>query len=183
MLLDTIPVLVGILLAVFVNNWKESASDRVYLENSISSIVKQNQENIKELEYALERQRVFMDSLDKYLDNDDFTLANVIMNVGGVYSPDLKSTTWKFLVENENHTLVPYEFINRLSEIEKYETLVNRYNEKLGDIVFQPAFFNDPEMKRVCYILFNDFGNIEKMFVEELQAFNEYVSKKYQLKD
>lgn len=178
-LVDIIPVLVGILLALFINNWQQSRSESSYIRNSVSSIIKENEANIKELQYSLGRQAKFVDSLRKYLDDDTYTLADVIMKTQGVTTPDLKSTTWKFLVQDSKHTLVSYEFINWLAEIEKYEVLVNRYNSKVGDIIFQPAFFDDPRLKRVSLILFNDFGATEMNLIEELKQFNEFAMKTY----
>ncbi|MEO9483591.1 MAG: hypothetical protein ABJG47_09110 [Ekhidna sp.] len=178
-LVDIVPVLVGILLALFINNWQQSRSERNYIENSVASIIKENEENIKELRYAVERQTVFMDTLYKYLDNDEFALVDVLRRAKGVYTPDLKSTTWKFLIQDSKHTLVSYEFINRLAEIEKYEVLVSRYNVKLSDIIFQPAFFDDPRMKDVCAILFGDFGSVQNDLINELESFNAYARKTY----
>lgn len=178
-LVEIIPVLVGILLALFINNWQQSLSEANYIENSVASIIKENRENIRELNYALERQATFMDTLQRYLENDRYTLADVIQKVGGVYTPDLKSTTWKFLVQDSKHTLVTYEFINQLAEIEKYETLVSRYNEKVGDMIFQQAFFDDPGLKRVAFILFSDFGSTEQNMIKELESFNDFASESY----
>ncbi len=182
-LIDIVPVLVGILLALFINNWQQSRAEKNYIQNSVVSIIKENEANIAELNEALRRQAIFMDTLELYLDDDQYTLADVIKKARGVYTPDLKSTTWKFLVQDSKHTLVSYEFINRLAEIEKYEVLVNRFNTKLGDIIFQPAFFDDPRMKNVCGILFSDFGGIESSLIKELKAFNAYARKTYSIEE
>ncbi|MEP1035011.1 hypothetical protein [Ekhidna sp.] len=180
-LIDIIPVLVGILLALFINNWQQSNSEKNYIQNSVKSIIKENEGNILELNEALRRQALFMDTLERYLDDDEYTLADIIRKSKGVYTPDLKSTTWKFLIQDSKHTLVSYEFINRLAEIEKYEVLVNRFNTKLGDIIFQPAFFDDPRMKNVCGILFSDYGAIEFSLINELKEFNDYARKTYSI--
>ena len=99
-LIDIVPVLVGILLALFINQYQQFQSEKAYIRNSVQSIILENEENIKELEYALQRQAVFVDTLDNYLDKDHYTLADVLKKARGVYSPDLKSTTWKFLVQD-----------------------------------------------------------------------------------
>lgn len=180
-LVDIIPVLVGILLALFINNWQQSRAEKNYIQNSVVSIIKENEANILELNEALRRQTIFMDTLEAYLDDDQYTLADVIKKARGVYTPDLKSTTWKFLVQDSKHTLVSYELINRLAEIEKYEVLVNRYNTKLGDIIFQPAFFDDPRMKNVCGILFSDFQGVENSLIKELESFNNFARETYSI--
>ena len=180
-LLDVVPVLVGILLALIINNWRQSSSEQRYIETSVASIIKENEENIKELNYALQRQAVFMDTLKFYLEHNEMSLIDVMQKTNGVYTPDLKSTTWKFLVQDSKHTLVPYEFINRLAEIEKFEKLVDRYNEKVGDLIFQIDFFDEPQLKRVAYILFSDFGPNENEMIKELEDFNEYARQLYDI--
>lgn len=180
-LIEIIPVLVGILLALFINNWRQSVSESNYINNSIISIIKENGENIDELNYSIQRQITFIDTLEYYMEDDRFKLVDIIRKTSGVYTPDLKSTTWKFLIQDSKHTLVEYEFINRLAEIEKYENLIGRYNDKVGDLIFQQGFFDDPGLKRVAYILFSDFGNNERLMIEELKSFNRYAIQTYEI--
>lgn len=178
-LIEIIPVLVGILLALLINSWQQKLREEAYLKNSIQSIINENEENIKELNHAIKRQAILLDTLDKYMEEDRYSLADVLQKSQGVYTPDLKSTTWMFLIQDSKHTLVTYEFINMLAEIEKYEGLINRYNDKLGDIIFQPDFFDNPRMKMVCYALFSDFGQTEQSLIKHLEEFNEYARTEY----
>ncbi len=175
-LVDIVPVLVGILLALFISNWQQSKSEEDYINNSIQAIIKENQSNIAELSNSLNRQRGFLDTLRKY-NTDDYSLYDIVQQAKGLNTPDLKSTTWKFLVQDSKHTLVDYEFINRLAEIEKYEMLINRHNEKVLDMFYQPAFFNDPELKRVCDLMLQDMMNIERDLRKVLEEFIAYAKK------
>ena len=68
-----------------------------------------------------------------------------------------------------------------MAEIEKYEVLVNRYNVKLGDLVFQQAFFEDPRLKDVTLALFSDFGPIQQTMIKELESFNEFAIKEFDM--
>lgn len=175
-LIDIVPVLVGILLALFISNWQQMQSEKAYIENSIQAIVKENQSNIAELENSLRRQRGFLDTLRKYK-SDEYSLYDIVQKAQGLNTPDLKSTTWKFLVQDSKHTLVDYEFINRLAEIEKYEVLINRHNEKVLDMFYQPAFFKDPELKKVCDLILQDMMNIESSLKAILEDFEIYVKQ------
>ncbi len=173
-LTDIVPVLVGILLALFISNWQQLRSERAYIKNSIQAIINENQSNIDELSNSLERQRGFLDTLRKY-NTPDRSLFDIIQLANGLNTPDLKSTTWKFLIQDSKHTLVDYEFINRLAEIEKYEILINRHNEKVLDMIYQPAFFNDPDLKRVCGVMLQDLISSEIALKRTLEEFEEYV--------
>ena len=170
--LETIPVIIGILIAVVISNIQQRYADRQYLKTTIKSIRTQNLENVGELQYALERQSILLDSLRALMKDDESTLFDAIGKGKGLYTPDLKSTTWQFLFENENHTLVSYDLINQLSEIEKYEGLVNGYNESVKQILFNPEVFENPKMKRILLIWLYDFMAVERDMIEELHAFD-----------
>jgi len=175
-LIDIIPVLTGILLALIISNWQQSRSERAYIINSIQAIINENESNIAELENSIGRQRGFVDTLRKY-NSDAYSLYDIVQLANGLNTPDLKSTTWKFLVQDSKHTLVDYEFINRLAEIEKYEILINRHNEKVLDLFYQPAFFNDPELKRVCDLVLQDMMHNELDLKNTLENFVLYAKK------
>lgn len=170
-LIDIVPVLVGILLALIINNWQQTVSEKRYIEGSIKAIIRENQSNIAELSNSLKRQQIFMDTLKKY-SADEYSLYDVIQRVPGLTTPDLKSTTWKFLIQDSKHTLVNYEFINKLAEIEKYETLVNRHNQKVLDMIYQPSFFTDPIVKDVAEVMVLDLKEIESELRNALEDFN-----------
>lgn len=172
-LVDIIPVVVGILLALLISNWQQLKSEENYIANSVSAIIEENKSNIEELDYAIERQSLFIDSLRKY-DSNEYTLSDMMKITNGLYTPDLKSTTWKFLIQDSKHTLVNYELISRLSEIEKYEVLVNRYNQQVTNIIYQPAFFNDPDLKKVCFVILLDYREMEKSMKAALEEFNAF---------
>ncbi len=174
--IDIIPVLIGILLALFINNWRQSVSDKKYIQNSISAIVEENKANMDELKYAMRRQRQILDTLNRYMEDDNVSLAQAVHRGNGLYTPDLKSITWTFLVQDSKHTLVTYDYISKLADIEKYESLISRYNIKVNDIFYQPAYYSDPALKRVCQGMINDLIGIENNFMSALEAFNDYAA-------
>ena len=174
--LETIPVIIGILIAVIINNLQQSFADKKYLSTTLNAIKTQNKENIAELEYALKRQNVLLDSLEAYLVDDSLTLFDVLRRGKGLYTPDLKSTTWKFLMEGRNHTLVSYRIISQLNEIEKYEELVKGYNSSVKDILFTTDLFENPKMKKVLWVWMKDFSSVEKDMISELEKFDSLAS-------
>ena len=174
--LETIPVIIGILIAVVINSVQQRFADQQYVNTTLEAIKYQNQENVSELEYALSRQGRLLDSLEVYLEDDSQTLFDVIGKGRGLYTPDLKSTTWKFLMEGRNHTLVSYDIISQLSEIEKYEELVKGYNTSVKGVLFTPDLFDNPKMKRVLWVWIKDFGAVERSMIVELNKFDSLAS-------
>lgn len=176
-LIDIIPVLIGILLALLVNNWRQMTSERSYIDNSIRAIMLENESNIEELENSLRRQHAFLDTLRKHRTKEN-SLHDIVRIAKGLNTPDLKSTTWRFLIQDSKHTLVDYEFISRLAEIEKYESLIDQHQQKVLDMIYQPDFFRDPDLKEVCNLMLQDFIEVERQLVDALEEFNSFALSK-----
>lgn len=174
--LDTIPVIIGILIAVVISNIQQHYANRAYLRSTISSIKAQNIENIKELEYAIERQEQLADTLGLYLEDEHITFIDAVVKARGFNTPDLKSSTWRILFENGNHTLVPYEVLNQLSEIEKYEELVRNYGKALTQLFYSTEAFENPHVKNVALGMIWDFRHTEETMIKEIHKFDSLTS-------
>ncbi len=168
-LLDIVPVVVGILLALFINQWQQTRSDRNFIRKSLEAIVAQNKLNVQELTYALARQDQLIDSLKYYIRDPEVMLFDVVSKANGLYTPDLQSTTWKFLLENNNHTLVPYTYIKSLSKIEKYEELIDRHNANIIGHFHDPQVLKDPAFKELLYRNLHDLRNVERDLISAFQ--------------
>ncbi len=181
-----IPVVAGVLLALLINQWQQDQSEKQFVKKSLRAISNQNNINSEELEYALKRQTVLIDTLRKYVSDSSVNMITSIRKGGGLYTPDLRSSTWKFLLDNNNHTLVSYDYLNQLAEVEKYERLIDRYNAQLTQLFYDPRTYQDPFFKRILLSNLYEFRNVEgqlldtfeKMDSIQFQLFPETVVKR-----
>ena len=60
---DMIPVIFGILIALWINNWQKSKEDRAFLHHVFSTIEKEHDENIKELQNIIPLHERLTDSI------------------------------------------------------------------------------------------------------------------------
>ncbi|GEM_PF-4623569 len=177
LLLDIIPVVIGILLALILNGMVEDMRSRKYFRQSLSAIIQENDHNIKEMEYALQRQKVFRDTLYHYYQSDTLAMIDITLKAQGFYSPDLKLTSWKFLLEDSKHTLIPIEMINKLTEIEKYYSIINKMTGMVTEQFYRDGYFDKSATKLPMLVLVNDFKQAEESALEVLQDFKTYVEE------
>ena len=67
--LDMIPVIAGILIALFVNNVQQNVVDRRLLKSTLQSLSDEFSENEKVIEHLLPNQQRFLDTLRFYMND------------------------------------------------------------------------------------------------------------------
>ncbi|MFK7787843.1 MAG: hypothetical protein AB8B56_22160 [Crocinitomicaceae bacterium] len=65
-----IPVIVGILIALFINNWNEERKEKEYLTKILGSIELELEETQKDIEEEMVTQRSLIDTLMVYLEDE-----------------------------------------------------------------------------------------------------------------
>ena len=60
---DIIPVIIGILIALLINNWNEDRKEKKYLNQIFASINKELEESSIDLKENIPKQQVLIDSL------------------------------------------------------------------------------------------------------------------------
>ncbi len=118
MLSDMIPVIFGILVALFLNDWKDQRDNQRFLDRVMNSIELEIRENKSDIEEVIPLQNKFIDSLEVHLDNPDVSIADLFVVTGGIKIPTVKNTAWRSFL-NTNIELVDYEVISILTEIEE----------------------------------------------------------------
>lgn len=175
LLLEIIPVVIGILLALILNGMVEDYQSKKYFRQSLKAIVEENEHNIKELKYALERQKAYADTLNVYHSSDTMSLFDITLAAKGFYTPDLKLTSWKFLLEDSKHTLIPIEMINKLTEIEKNYNTIQLHGKIAMDIIYNEKYFNKSASKMPMRVLLMDINESENNMLRVLEDFGQYV--------
>ncbi|MEO0330104.1 MAG: hypothetical protein AAF223_00235, partial [Bacteroidota bacterium] len=66
---EMIPVIAGILIALFINNWQQSYRDEKLLESTLQSLSEEFDKNAENIQSYLPRQSHFLDTLRLYHDD------------------------------------------------------------------------------------------------------------------
>lgn len=75
---EIIPITVGILIALFINNWNENRKNRDYLKQILTSINKELKESDQEITRELAFQITLVDSLGFYKNDSKTSILDIL---------------------------------------------------------------------------------------------------------
>jgi hypothetical protein len=138
--LDMIPVIAGILIALFINNLQEGHRDQNLLESTLESLADEFEKNQKNIEVYLPRQQRFLDTLQLYMNDKSYSISDITDKVNGMGTPEIYSTNWRSSLSNNSLRLMNFKAINLFSRIDsKHEELKTQENF-IYPMVYGPAW-------------------------------------------
>ncbi|MEM7572643.1 MAG: DUF6090 family protein [Bacteroidota bacterium] len=146
--IDMIPVVLGILIALFINNWQEGLKNQRFLRSVFSSISQEIADNLEELDQIIPLQEAVIDSLEVHLNDDQLSAGEVIIAADGFKLPTIKNAAWRSFL-NTKIELIDYELISILSEIEEAKAFMQIKTSKLMDFIFSAIDNNTAESKQI----------------------------------
>lgn len=167
-----IPVILGILLALFINDWKQGVDDEKFLGTVMDSINKEFKENQQDLTSSIRRHEILLDTISEYIDDDAVSVGQLIGMVSGVSGVNVKNTAWKAIVGSRIE-LVNYRKISLLTDIDQETDMMSIKLEKLLDQVFPRIGSTDYIDKEVFRIMISDLLNAEQELLELYLQFEE----------
>lgn len=165
-----VPVVLGILIALALNEWRESVNDRKFLENVVSSINREMEENQSEFHEKIEQHQALLDSIQLYMHEEDISIGDIIGKVGGIKAVSVKNTAWRSFI-NPNIELVDYELISLLTDIEETKQVMKLQVEKLMDFLYERAGSTEYDDKMIFQLIMGDLTYSEESLLEDHEAF------------
>lgn len=87
---EIVPVIAGILIALFIDNWNSERKDKVYINQVFSTINSELKDSKEDIKATIPRQKALIDSLEFYSSNKSITLSDIILKSKGIYIPQIK---------------------------------------------------------------------------------------------
>ena len=139
--LDMIPVIAGILIALFINNLQQDVLDHRLLTSTLNSLSNEFSKNRENIETLIPRQQTFLDTLIFYLDDKSFSISDMTVKTKGMGTPEIYSTNWRASLNNNSLRFLNFNTISLLSQIDsKYQEL-KAQEEFIFTIAFGPPMF------------------------------------------
>jgi vacuolar-type H+-ATPase catalytic subunit A/Vma1 len=114
---EMIPVILGILIALWTENVREELDNQEKLDEIIKLVGRETKENISDLSISVEHNRVAKDTLTKYLTNSQLSLIEIIKKTGGLRVPIVKSYTPTLLYGlNNKYKIANWKLISTIAE-------------------------------------------------------------------
>ncbi len=172
LLKDVIPVILGILIALVINNWNENRKEQKYLNQIYASIKKELKESIQSLEENIPKQERLVDSLRVNLNNETIELFDVIKKAGGIWAPRIKNNSWR-AVANSRIELMEFEKLSSLSELEESKNTQDYKQRKIMDFVFENIKSTESDKKEVLMIMVSEMVSSGRYLQSEIEDFLE----------
>ncbi len=165
---ETVPVIIGILLALFFNNWNEDRKDKMYLNQIFSSIEKELEESIIDIKEVIPKQLASVDSIEFYLNNEEVSIYDIIMRANGVHAPRIKTNTWN-AIANSKIELIEYKKLSALADIQERKENLSWRLEKQMDFMLQNFENTDKEKKKILRMTILDMVGAEKSLQSQIE--------------
>ncbi len=160
-----VPVILGILLALFINDWKQDLDDKKFLSTVMQSISQEFKENQQDLTSSIQRHEVLLDTIAEYIEDEGVSIGELIGKVNGVSGVNIKNTAWKAIV-GARIELVEYEKISLLTDIDQENENMSIKLEKLLDMVLPRLGSSTYIDKELFRIMISDLRNAEQELLE-----------------
>ncbi len=178
---ELVTIIVGISIALFVNNLQERKRDRKVLTatlHGLSQEFSKNVENINKIQPTLER---FRDTLQFYEKDMNLSLYDLATKSPGLNTADLYTTNWQATLSSNSLRLLDFETITLLSQIDAKHQELKDQEAILVSIVYSPAMYRSEKEGLEYRNLLNEWiggylGN-EQELIELYNRFNECIGK------
>ncbi len=168
---EIIPVTVGILIALFIDNWNTNRKDQVYINQVFSTIKSELNETTEEIKYNIPLQNSYVDSLEYYADNKSVNILDITMKCKGVFIPQIKTSAWKS-VSTSKIDLINYDKITSLSNIEEQKDILKNKTEFLMNFLYSNFYETEKNKKETIKILILDIIQTEKTIQRQIDFYN-----------
>jgi cytoskeletal protein RodZ len=148
-------VVIGVLIAVWINNWQQSSANQKYIQQTLAAIENEIQQNSSDIDTVLAKHRKIIAYLEEHYDNTEETIGDMLIQLGGIQSPEIKNIGLRFFIANKAE-LVSYDVIAHLSAIETNKEVLTRKMERLIDFAYDHINATDLDTKiKFAYYLSN----------------------------
>ena len=169
---EMIPVILGIWIALWVNDWKTNKNDIQFLNSVLQSVEQENELNLKEITTIIPKQEKLLENIIQNLNNDETKILEVLSLAQGFKIPSLKNTSSQSLIKSKPE-LVDYKIIRILADIEgEQKSFENKINYATS-FLYQNLNANEKDEKTIFKVLLTDIIDSEnqlKQLFEELQS-------------
>nr|WP_315257448.1 hypothetical protein [uncultured Flavobacterium sp.] len=167
---EIIPVIAGILIALFIDNWNSERKDKAYINQVFSTINSELKESNEDIKSNIPQQKSLIDSLEFYSKNKNVTILDIVMKSKGIYVPSIRINAWKS-VSNSKIDLIEYEKVTTLSNIEELKITLNNKTQFLMSFFYSNINETDKNKKQTLKMILLDIIQTERTIEKNIELF------------
>lgn len=162
---DMIPVILGILIALFINNWNENRDDQKFVNKIMQAIDAEIKENKSELDSVIIEHKAFTDTINLYINDEEVKVGDILNKTNGLTAVIIKNSAAKAFV-NIKPELINYEILSVLTNINEEKIYMNQKLENLSNFIYQNMDSSESNKKELFKITINDLRVLEEDLFE-----------------
>ena len=166
---EIVPIIIGILIALYINNWNENKKDGKYINQILSSMDKELKESNDDIKKKMPQQQTLIDTLNFYKKNDTISIFDVMMKVNGIQIPKIRISSWK-AISSSKIELLDYDRVSALANIEEQkETLLSK-TEYLMNFLYLNIKDTSIDKKELIMLIMQDIIVSERDLQKEIEG-------------
>ncbi|MDO6472409.1 hypothetical protein [Maribacter sp. 1_MG-2023] len=165
---EILTIIVGILIALFINNWNEDQKDTKYMNKIFESMEKELKETNEDIKKKIPQQQTLIDTLGFYKKNDTISIFDVMMKVNGVQIPQIRISSWK-AISSSKIELLEYDRVSALVNIEEQKELILSKTQYLINFLYPNIKDTSTDKKELVMLMMQDIMVSEKDLREEIE--------------
>ncbi len=170
LLTELLLLIVGVLIALLINNWKENLGDKRYLDNTFLAIQKEVEQSKKEIEEILPRHYNLIDSLNLYLTDESKSIMELGQQAGGIQYPQIKNISLRFFITSKAE-LISYDIISDLTAMEDFKVMMEKKFDRLMDYAYDYLDKTDKDSKMKFVIHLSNVIDSESHLLELYETY------------
>ena len=166
---EIVPIIIGILIALYINNWNENKKDEKYINQILSSMDKELKESNDDIKKKMPQQQTLIDSLNFYKKNDTISLFDVMMKVNGIQIPKIRISSWK-AISNSKIELLEYDRVSALANIEEQKEVLLSKTQYLMNFLYPNIKDTSIDKKELIMLIMQDIIVSERDLQKEIEG-------------
>ena len=166
---EIVPIILGILIALYINNWNENTKEEKYINQILSSINKELKETNEDIKKELSFQKTLIDTLNFYKNHDEISIFDVMMKADGIHMPSIKISSWQ-AISRSKIELMEYDRISALATIEEQKELLISKTEHLMNFLYPNIKETGIDNKEFIILMMRDIIVTERGIQEEIEG-------------
>ncbi|WKN41806.1 hypothetical protein [Tunicatimonas pelagia] len=181
--LDLIPVIIGILAALLINDYRQKLQEQkrqaILLNNLVDEFAKRRDELNNVIKY---RQLPLLNTLEVYINNSEIPLREIFQKAGGFGFPEVYVLSWESALNSQDTKSLDFILLNSLSRITSNQQDITSRTETIYDFLYSPGvtlYDSRPEAKELLDIMLNDFVESERTLISRYDEFIQLADSLY----
>lgn len=175
---EIIIVVLGVLIAVSISNYKENIDNEKYLKRTLSAIENEIVFSKNGVDTILKRHIKLYEKIEnEFMNQENTTIGEFVSNSGGFQVASIKNISLRFFVANKAE-LLDINLISQLLDIELSTNLLSKKIERFSDFAYDQVNSKSNEVKVKFTYLLLDVIDGEETLLKSYSVFLEE-NKKY----